>query len=360
MKFSDRMGICLKSAYNATFHKRHILGKMGYLHDDLVDALANDINYLKFNPDDIRMCKSEDVKCRQGIKLFADQDYKAAYKMFDEVDVERFPEVNFCKAICMLYGKGTKRNVNEAFEMVKKNMEISSCCMQLTARCYIEGYGVKKNKKKAYELILKLISEHTNDLEEDYLLPDLIFFCAEYELEMGEDILAIEHLRIAAVEMGYGPAYYLLGKYYFEEDPEKGKMYMDKARALNVSVAAKYYSEERKEIADEPIDGGVMEKMSDMTDQVSHITDSLGNIYDNVKRLDKRQRKIDRKKLDMELNDIEHETEMSKVKYKEEKRMNEAESAMQEARNLKKIRNAKRKVWLEEKAENIEKKIRKE
>lgn len=40
--------------------------------------------------------------------------------------------------------------------------------------------------------------------------------------------------------------------------------------------------------------------------------------------------------------------------------MNEAESAMQEARNLKKIRHAKRKVWLEEKAENIEKKIRKE
>ncbi len=353
MKFSDRMVVCLKGAYGATFHKRYMLGKMGYLYDDLTEAFANDINYLKFDPENIRMCRSVNMHCLQGIKSFADQDYKNAYRIFEAIDDKRFPEVNFCRAMCMLYGKGTKKNVNRAFEIVKDNMDRSSCCMQLTARCYIEGCGVKKNKKKAYELISKLISEQTNDIEEDYLLPDLLFFCGEYEMEMEKDTLAIEHLKKAAVDMDYGPAYYSLGRYYFEEDREKAKMYMDKARALKVSVAAKYYSEERSQIADESIDGGVIETLFNKTDEISHISDNAVNIYDNLKSLSRKQRKIDQQELDEKLNKGEHDSKINKIKYKVEKKVNEAKGSKQ-------IRKADRKIWFGGKIENIEKKLRKE
>lgn len=285
MKAKDKFIAGVKSGFQATFHKGTVLGKMGYLHDEL-EVIGNNINYLGSVSNLMRICDAKDPVCQTGIDAFSQKKYKKAYRLFKQIPPYRISERNYTLAVCNIYGKGTPKNIDKGFELAKKGSDVSLCCKQLLARCYIEGVGVPINKKKAYELLMEVLSRinisQESDLNEDYLLPDIYYFCGEYELENGDTDKGLEHLRVAATEKDYGMAYYLLGKYYYESEPEKAKLYFDKAKKLNVNVSAFYYAEERETVSETPLDSGASEKI----DSFSNTVDSFVNIYEKVQQLD--------------------------------------------------------------------------
>lgn len=272
----DRFLIGVQSAFKANFHKGTAKGGMGYVHEEL-EVVANDVNYLAYKPVYIRLCKSSNTMLQSGITLFTQKKYKEAYNIFEQVDSVLYPEVNYCKAVCMMYGKGTKKDVYAAFDLLQNNAEKSSCCLQFMARCYIEGKGANKNKKRAYENLISFILEEKNDVNSDMIQPDIYYFCGKYEMEQGLFEEAKEHLKIAAIDMDYGYAYYLLGKMIYDEEPEKAKMYFDEARLRKVSVSAKYYADERDAIRDVD-DSTVLDKVADRVQTLERITHGIDNV----------------------------------------------------------------------------------
>lgn len=275
----------VKAGYKATFHKGYLMGKMGYLHDEL-EIVGNDINYMDISCNDIRICKVNDNTYKEGLISYLKGDYKKAIQSFEKISPVFQAEKNYLLAVCNIYGRGVRKNIDIGVSLLKDGVENSLCCKQLLARCYIEGTGVPLNKKKAYELLNTVLTQieinKVNNMDEDYLMPDLYYFCGEYELEMGDTEKGLEHLKKAAVERNFGLAYYILGKYYYESNIELAKNYFNKAKKLNVNVSTIYYQDERSEIADEPIDFHVSDKIGKLTD----ISQKLSDLKDNIEKLD--------------------------------------------------------------------------
>ncbi|MCI7130977.1 MAG: hypothetical protein MSA09_10620 [Lachnospiraceae bacterium] len=351
MNKKEKFAAGVKASFRATFHKGHVLGKMGYLHDEL-EVVGNDISYMHFKNTDIGICRTKNEFCQRGMGAFINKKYKDAYREFEKINLDQFPEGYYVIAICNLYGKGVKKNIAEGIRMAKMGADRSLCCKQLLARCYIEGKGVQINKRKAYELIIDTMSQmnsRTNtDIDDDYFMPDIIHFCGEYELENGQDEKALEHLQMAAVDKNYGQSYYLLGKYYFEDEPEKAKKYLNRAKQLNVNVSSAYYADERAEVSDETIDGGVFEKLSKGTSELSSISESLDNIMDHVDKLDPTNIKLEHLKKVNEYNAIKRQEELEKLKHEQKTLGYEAINAVEKFTHIKQIRKSEGKSDKEE------------
>lgn len=340
----------VKASYRATFHKGHVLGKMGYLHDEL-EVIGNDINYMNFQNTDIRICSTKSEICQSGINEFINKKYKSAYEKFQQVNVAQFPEGYYLLSICNLYGKGTKKNIAEGIRLAKVGSERSLCCKQLLARCYIESVGAQVNKRKAYELIIEVISQINSgigDIDEDYLMPDIIHFCGEYELENGQDEMGIEHLQMAAVEKNYGQSYYLLGQHFFNENKEKAKKYFDKAKQLNVNVSSAYYACERIEVSDETIDGGMLDKLVKGSESLSSISESLGDFVENIEKLDPMNMKLTHLNKTNEYIAAQRTEEIEKLKHEQKTLGYAALNAVERVTHIKQIRKSEGKSDKEE------------
>ena len=285
MKRKDKFIAGIKAGYKATFHKGEILGKMGYLHDEL-EIVGNAINYFENLDSRIRLIRTNHQTCTLGIEYFFEKKYKEAFEQFKLIPDDLIGERNYLLAICYLYGKGVSKNKNMGFKLAKEGAALSLCCKELLARCYIEGIGAPVSKKKAYDLLIEVLESVKknveNDLDEDYLMPDIIYFCGEYEMENEDTENALEHLKMAALDKNYGLAYYMLGKYYYPNEAEKAKRYFDKAKSLNVNVSSKYYADERGEIADTPIEFNVGDKIN----MISNCLNDVVNIKQSVEELD--------------------------------------------------------------------------
>ena len=285
MNKREKFLTALKASYKATFHRSSVLGKMGYLHDEL-EVVGNAINYMKYSNDRIQIFKTNNQTCLSGIEAFVKKKYVEAYNIFKKIPHDSVEERNYVLAICYLYGKGVKRDKNTGFKLAKEGANFSLCCKELLARCYIEGVGIPANKKKAYDLLIEVLetinTNASSDLDVDYIMPDIFYFCGEYEMENGDDEKALEHLKTAALDKNYGLAYYLLGKYYYTSEPEKAKLYFDKAKILKVNVSTSYYEDERSEVVETPLDMGA----SDSLDNFSDTLDKIVNIKDSLENLD--------------------------------------------------------------------------
>ena len=81
MNGKDKFIYGIRSAYDATFHKKSLIGKIGYLHDELKDS-GNVHNYMRDVEDNIKMLHAISNGCKKGIDLFKEKKYKTNKHMF--------------------------------------------------------------------------------------------------------------------------------------------------------------------------------------------------------------------------------------------------------------------------------------
>lgn len=278
MKFKNKLNASIKAGFKATFHKKTIYGSMGYFYDE-IENIGNIVDYMKYNKDCINLCISNSESFKIGRAEFNKKNYKRAYEIFISMPDNLYAEKNYALAICLLYGKGVKRDVKKGFELLNEGAKCSACCKQMLARCYIEGFGTNKNLEKAYDMLSDVIKcNEKKDINYDYLMPDIYYFCGEYELENENYEKAIEHLKYAAIYKQYGRAYYMLGRYYYKNNYELSKIYMDKAKTLGVNVSTYYYKNEREEVVEKEIDLGA-------SDKIAKISKNMVNIEENMEKL---------------------------------------------------------------------------
>lgn len=246
----------IKVAYKGALHKRTVFGQMGYIHDEM-EKIGNSIDYMKYSENYIRLLASHNMICKSGIEAFINKKYKKAFELFQRIPESIISERNYTLAICYLYGKGIKKNSKMGFRLLREGASSSLCCKLLLARCYIVGISVCINKKKAYELVCEVFESIeagiTNDINEDYLMPDLMYFQGLYELEKGDEEKAINHLNAVATDRDYGLAYYEIGKYFYNKgEKEKARIFLDHAKEKNINVSI-MYSPHRDEVPERPI-----------------------------------------------------------------------------------------------------------
>ncbi|MCI9127567.1 MAG: sel1 repeat family protein [Eubacterium sp.] len=288
MNLKDKFLFGVRCAYSSVFHKRNFIGKMGYIHDEMI-TLSNDYDYLKFNKEiPYKFCQTNHNLCKEGLIEFNQRNYKKAYGLFSQVPEKEYPEVLFCKAFCLLYGKGINKDEKQAIELLKQGESYGSlCCIQLLARCYIEGRYVSTNKARAAVLINAAADRYNNrlpDLSEDVALEDLSHFCGVYYFESGDFENAERYFK-KAISSNFGLSYYYLGKIdYAKNDGETefNQFCFDKARKLGVSVEAKYYAEVRSHITDESNIIDHFPNIENLTGTIENITESISNVFENI------------------------------------------------------------------------------
>ncbi|MCD8076588.1 MAG: hypothetical protein LUF27_16465 [Lachnospiraceae bacterium] len=133
MNWKEKALFGVNAYFDALFHAGP--GQfLGYLHDEL-EPVGNDISYLPEASELLSFCKTRNSFCRKGMELFAQQKYQAAHRLFGMASAMHCPEADYCRAVCLLSGKGVPRNPDEAFQLVRSSAERSGCCLQLMGRC---------------------------------------------------------------------------------------------------------------------------------------------------------------------------------------------------------------------------------
>ena len=99
-------------------------------------------------------------------KLYVDQDYAAAQKLFKSVEKAKIAEGTTMQGFCLMDENNPKADAKKAFKTLEKAAETSAAAKYYLAQLYQEGRGVDKDTKKAGELILKAAAEDNGYAQE--------------------------------------------------------------------------------------------------------------------------------------------------------------------------------------------------
>lgn len=99
-------------------------------------------------------------------KMYVDQDYAAAQKLFKQLEKAKIAEGITMQGVCMMDEQNPKADAKKAFKLLEKAAESSAAAKYYLAQLYQEGKGVDKDTKKAGELILKAADEDNGYAQE--------------------------------------------------------------------------------------------------------------------------------------------------------------------------------------------------